>query len=219
MLRSSDISRAERRSHPARVVPEPSSTGLDVNENVVAGRPRKQLAPWLGTQRSRSVRVGLARSAPKVRAANLCCACRTGRRVATLFGAALAALGVAVVVVRRVLVSGTSMAPTLEPGDRLIAVPVFRARPGDVIVIADPRRPDRLLVKRLVSNGRGWVQVAGDNTTASTDSRDFGAINARAPWWVVVYRYSPVNRMGWIPRGRSKVFELGAEVDKAGEGL
>lgn len=101
---------------------------------------------------------------------------------------------------RRVRVSGDSMTPALEDGDRLLAVPVLRARVGDIILLTDPRCQDRLLVKRLESTARGDAWVAGDNADGSTDSRHFGPVHAGAPWWVVVWRYAPLDRMGTIPR-------------------
>lgn len=49
-------------------------------------------------------------------------------------------------------VEGDSMAPSLEAGDRLVVRPVgpWGARRGDVVLVRDPRRPERVTVKRLV---------------------------------------------------------------------
>lgn len=98
--------------------------------------------------------------------------------------------------VRRVEVHGDSMLPTLRPGDRLLAVWATRARPGQLVVVRDPRRPQRLLVKRVVAIQDGGAVVSGDNSASSTDSAVFGtvAITAR-----VVYRYSPAGRTGRLP--------------------
>lgn len=95
---------------------------------------------------------------------------------------------------RRVEVTGDSMRPTLVPGDRLLAVRPARPRAGDLVVLRDPRRPDRLLAKRVVSTGPAGVVVAGDNPSASTDSRAFGAVPV--VWGRVVYRYAPAPRAG-----------------------
>ncbi len=99
---------------------------------------------------------------------------------------------------RRVRVSGNSMAPALQNGDRLLAVPAPHARPGSVVLLPDPRYPERVLVKRLVSSARDQAWVTGDNADESTDSRHFGPVRIRAPWWVAVWRYAPVDRMGAI---------------------
>jgi nickel-type superoxide dismutase maturation protease len=102
--------------------------------------------------------------------------------------------------VRRVTVEGSSMAPALEPGDRLVVVPAPRLRPGDIVAVPDPRHPRRLLVKRVLSvdRGRRSVVVVGDNRDHSTDSRAFGPLPRRAVVGRVAYRYAPAARVGRV---------------------
>jgi signal peptidase I len=81
----------------------------------------------------------------------------------------------------RYQVAGSSMAPALARGDRVLvnraAYWFSRPRPGDVVVLRDPRAPQRLLVKRIErAAGRDAWEVAGDNPPASTDSRAFGPV-------------------------------------------
>jgi nickel-type superoxide dismutase maturation protease len=107
--------------------------------------------------------------------------------------------------VRRVQVAGGSMAPTLLEGDRLLVVDPpwgVRPAPGDVVAVADPRDPGRLLVKRIavVDRSRGTVEVRGDAPDASTDSRTFGPVPLASVAGRAVYRYGPVGRSG--PLGR-----------------
>ena len=103
-------------------------------------------------------------------------------------------LGLAIFLFRRVEVHGDSMRPTLLPGDRLLVVRRRRAGPGDLVVVTDPRRTDRLMVKRVASvDRRGWT-VHGDNPPASTDSRSLGPlprVEGRP-----LYRYHPAERTG-----------------------
>jgi nickel-type superoxide dismutase maturation protease len=122
-------------------------------------------------------------------------------------GLGVAGLGAAValgaVAVRRVVVEGTSMVPTLVPGDRVLVVRLPRRwplRPGDVVAVADPRRPDRLLVKRVasVTSRPERVVVAGDNALGSTDSRTFGPVARQSVWGRAWYRYAPAGRTGAI---------------------
>jgi nickel-type superoxide dismutase maturation protease len=65
------------------------------------------------------------------------------------------------------------------PGDRLLMVRARRVRPGDVVVVRDPRNGDRLMVKRVSSLHHDGVFVLGDNSAegASTDSRAYGLVH------------------------------------------
>ena len=94
---------------------------------------------------------------------------------------------------RRVLVRGPSMAPTLRHGDQLLVLfgrlarPV---RPGAVVVVQLP--DGTLSVKRLArvaADGRVWVQ--GDNPLGSTDSRTLGTLPATAVHGRVLARIWP----------------------------
>ncbi len=114
---------------------------------------------------------------------------------------------------RRVVVRNESMRPALEPGDRLLVDPraYARAAParGDLVVLPDPERPDRLLVKRVVGvagdadPGRGTVPaghvtVAGDNP-AGRDSRRFGPVPLDRLAGRVWFRYLPAGRRARFP--------------------
>ena len=99
---------------------------------------------------------------------------------------------------RRVVVHGSSMQPTLEAGDRLLVIRAGRPRAGHLVVVPDPRQPDRFLVKRVAAVGGGSITVRGDNPVASTDSREFGALSVDAVRGRAVYRYAPPSRTGWL---------------------
>jgi len=82
---------------------------------------------------------------------------------------------------RRFRVEDDSMWPSLEPGDYVLVNRwAYRFRSparGDVVVVQDPDRSDRFLVKRISESGdAARVEVAGDNAARSRDSRSFGPI-------------------------------------------
>ncbi len=80
------------------------------------------------------------------------------------------------------------MIPTLAPGERLLVRTGGRPRPGDLVVV---RRPERLVIKRLVRDDEDGCWVEGDNPAASDDSRTFGAVPRDAIVGRVVLRYWP----------------------------
>ena len=95
------------------------------------------------------------------------------------------------------------MTPTLLPGDWLLVDPEgYRdrgPRVGELALVSDPRRPDRLLVKRIAAvTPEGVLEVVGDSPGSSTDSRAFGPVDAASvsgrPW----FRYWPPERFGPI---------------------
>jgi nickel-type superoxide dismutase maturation protease len=113
------------------------------------------------------------------------------------------AVGVAALLVarlHRLEVSGQSMRPTLEPGDRLLLLRTRRVRAGDLVVVPDPRHPGRMVVKRVVLASATGLTVKGDNADASTDSRQFGVVPLASVRGRVVYRYFPDSRRGRIGR-------------------
>lgn len=99
-------------------------------------------------------------------------------------------------------VNGASMEPTLNPKDKKRNDVVFLNRwrldyddikPGDVVVLADPKHSDSILIKRIIgiegdtirtprykydyaSIPRGHCWVEGDNKLRSMDSNSFGSV-------------------------------------------
>lgn len=77
------------------------------------------------------------------------------------------------------------MEPAYGPGDRVLVnrlAYVLRAPCiGDVVVVRDPERPQRHLLKRVaIAPGmlrRGQFYVLGDNAADSRDSRRFGPVS------------------------------------------
>ena len=77
-------------------------------------------------------------------------------------------------------VSGPSMSPTLSDGDTVVIRYGTVIRPGAVVVLRHPIRPELLVIKRAVQRrpgGRWWV--LGDNPYNETgDSTEYGAVRA-----------------------------------------
>jgi signal peptidase I len=122
----------------------------------------------------------------------------------------LGGVGVLLTRCRRVEVTGASMAPTLLDGDRLLVCPTRRLRVGALVVLPDPRKPERTLVKRvaavpdgstrvgelILQAGPEEVIVLGDQPAASTDSRTLGPVPAHSIVGTPFYRYHPPERAG-----------------------
>jgi nickel-type superoxide dismutase maturation protease len=88
------------------------------------------------------------------------------------------------------------MAPLLRSGALVVAHPLDPTsvlRVGDVVVARRPDRPALAIIKRIEAvTPAGAYLLAGDNPSASTDSRHFGAVTrdhivARVRW-----RYWPL---------------------------
>ena len=84
---------------------------------------------------------------------------------------------------RRVV--GSSMLPTLKDG-QLVIVSTFRSpQVGDVVVAILNKRE---VIKRITAISKDWhVQLLGDNSSASTDSRHHGSIPKRHILGVVIW--------------------------------
>ena len=118
-----------------------------------------------------------------------------------LFLTAAFLAAVALVARRRldvVEIRGGSMRPTLMPSDRLL-VGALPPRAGDIVLAPDPREPQRELVKRVAGIDDGGVTLRGDDPTASTDGRTFGAVPREDVRWRVLARYWPPGRIGLVP--------------------
>jgi nickel-type superoxide dismutase maturation protease len=96
----------------------------------------------------------------------------------------------------RVEVSGLSMAPVLEPGDRVLVRRTRSVGTGDIVATADPREPTRLVLKRVAELGDEGVFLLGDNREHSTDSRQFGPVPVSSVRGKAIYRYFPPARSG-----------------------
>jgi nickel-type superoxide dismutase maturation protease len=121
-----------------------------------------------------------------------------GPAVPAILAVVLLGLGVRRLGLRRVVVTGESMLPAFEPGDRLLLGRTGRLRPGQVVGLPDPRNEQRLLIKRVHALSASTVEVRGDNEGASTDSRHFGPVPRAALSGRVLYRYGPPGRAGWM---------------------
>jgi len=123
---------------------------------------------------------------------------------AAALGAGVAAVAFARRWLDVVEVQGSSMAPTLLPGEWLVveqrSYTRRQPRVGEIVLAADPRDPSRELIKRVAAldGVAGLVDLAGDAPEASTDSRAFGALPLDSVRWRVIGRYYPPRRIGWL---------------------
>ena len=99
-------------------------------------------------------------------------------------------------------VRGRSMAPALQPGDRLFVVRAIRSpRVGDVVLARDPRDGALELIKRVADVGPSGAVLHGDNPAFSTDARTFGPLPTYGLQWRAIARYWPPGRAGRLSFG------------------
>ena len=89
-------------------------------------------------------------------------------------------------------VTGTSMTPTLSPGDRVLFRRIGRRpiRVGSIVLLVDPRDGVTEVIKRVTTVDGQVAWVVGDNPGASTDSRTFGWVPRACLRAVMVRRYA-----------------------------
>lgn len=98
------------------------------------------------------------------------------------------------------------MEPTFGPGDRLLVDRGAYARTapveGEIVVVTDPERSGRLLLKRVAAAPGplppGTIWLRGDRAASSRDSRQFGPVPLPAVLGRVWFRYAPRERRGPI---------------------
>ena len=89
------------------------------------------------------------------------------------------------IVIRRVV--GKSMAPRINPGSIVLALPLWRRlKPGQVVILEHEGKEKIKRIERI-DQKRGQLFVIGDNLEASSDSRHFGwvghgAVRGRVIW-------------------------------------
>lgn len=84
---------------------------------------------------------------------------------------------------KRFRVVNDSMQPLLRPGQEVLAARRRNPEPGEVWVLAHPRKPELKIVKTVVGKDSfGRYEVRGLNQACSEDSRQFGAALADLFW-------------------------------------
>jgi len=119
------------------------------------------------------------------------------------------------------VILGDSMAPALQPGDRvLVDLWTYRQRsplPGEIVLFRGPLPEETVLIKRAADfppgpppgvraalwpgrggSSSGAVWVRGDNAERSADSRVFGPVPLERMRGRVLVRYWPPSRAGPI---------------------
>lgn len=99
------------------------------------------------------------------------------------------------------VVLGSSMKPTLQPGDRVVVdLWTYRQRPprpGEIALVEG--LGEAPLVKRVAPGAdREHFLVLGDNEAESADSRQFGAVPRHRFRGRILVRYWPPDRAGPI---------------------
>ncbi|MEO6503324.1 MAG: S24 family peptidase [Jatrophihabitantaceae bacterium] len=81
---------------------------------------------------------------------------------------------------QRVRVQGSSMTPTLLPGDWLLVRHEAPVSPGALVLARFRSRPELLVIKRAVAEQDGGWLLASDNPGQGSDSRQYGVADVLA---------------------------------------
>jgi nickel-type superoxide dismutase maturation protease len=73
-------------------------------------------------------------------------------------------------------VQGDSMAPSLHAGQLVIGRQTRELQPGDVVIVSHEGLEK---IKRIEKQQGDLIYLLGDNASASTDSRNFGWVQAK----------------------------------------
>lgn len=100
---------------------------------------------------------------------------------------------------RTYAIEGGSMEPALEAGDWVVVDFGATVGVGAIVVATRPDRPKLEVIKRVAQrNAEGDFFLLGDNPPQSTDSREWGWVEAEAIHGLVRFRYWPASRAGRI---------------------
>src|SRR5207244_4521991 len=92
-----------------------------------------------------------------------------------------------------------SMVSALWTCDWIVVAEVVRCpRVGEIVLLRDPREPERLMLKRVAAVADGACTVLGDRPEESTDSRAFGPVPLGNVLGRALFRYAPIGRIGWL---------------------
>ncbi len=69
------------------------------------------------------------------------------------------------------------MLPTLRPGQLVVGRSTRELKPGDIVIVSHGGKEK---IKRIERQQGDLIYLLGDNSGASTDSRDFGWVQAKA---------------------------------------
>ncbi len=91
------------------------------------------------------------------------------------------------------------MEPSLRAGDWIVVGGYSRSpRVGEIVLVRDPRTPENLMLKRVAAVADGTCTVLGDRPEESTDSRTFGPVPLGNVLGRALFRYAPIERIGWL---------------------
>ena len=91
--------------------------------------------------------------------------------------AILSIIGAVKLKYKLLMVSGSSMYPTLKEGDVLLVDKRAELEEDQIVILKDPQNSKKVLVKRIIVLDSEYAWVEGDNNGNSRDSRDFGEVS------------------------------------------
>jgi signal peptidase I len=112
-------------------------------------------------------------------------------------------------------VSDRSMAPGLNPGDRVYVLKHFSATTGDVVVVKSPVEPDRVLLTRIVAREGDSVEIKNKTVFINGNPADFRWKTMSTDTRIFPMSFSYRDNYPVIKLKRRQIFVLGDNYDSS----
>lgn len=123
------------------------------------------------------------------------------RRTKTALGILGLGMVLALAPMRRV--TGDEMSPTVRDGDLVWVIPGLEVLRGDVVAVADPLDPSRVILRRAIAPGGTKVRFTDDGVRVDSQRlriKDMGTAEEYAVYKEILWSKPPATAVEWLTR-------------------